>query len=121
MKIELFLVCCEEEACICFIPNLFQSFGEDITSVIMGHGTTLSIFEAYQLLLGSQYRVVKSRCSVIQKPELKLLGPWASHLKICLNNNIDYFELQLLKEWWVPEGPLNLLSVSLKPGTKGPM
>ena len=67
-----------------FIPNLFQSFGEDITSVIMGNSTTLSISEAHQLLLGSQYRVVKSRCSGIQKPELKLLGPWAGRLKICL-------------------------------------
>ena len=84
---------------------------EKVTTVVKGRPTWES----------SQYRVVKSRCSVIQKPELKLLGPWASHLKICLNNNIDYFELKLLKEWWVPEGPLNLLSVSLKPGTKGPM
>ena len=83
LEIELFLVCFEEEVCIWFIPNLLQSFGEDISSVIMGHGTTLSIFEAHQLLLGSQYRVVKSRCSAIQKPELKLLGPWAGHLKIC--------------------------------------
>ena len=84
MQIELFLVCCEEKVCIRFIPNLFRSFGEDITSVVMGNSTTLSIFEAHQLLLGSQYRVVKNRCSGIQKPELKLLGPWAGHLKIGL-------------------------------------